>query len=58
MHSSYTLNQGNKVKAIVISICTFSRLFIAGFVQHNADIFEGILRMTTPFGGNLRTRNR
>lgn len=42
----------NKAKATVISICTFSRLYALGFIEANRDVFDGLIRAATPFGGN------
>ena len=58
MQSSHALKHENQVEATWISICTFSRLFILGFIHQYAQSFEGLSRLTTPFGGNVIVRHR
>ncbi len=55
---SHALKHENKAKATWISICTFSRLFILGFINHNALVFESLARISSPFGGNVLDRNQ
>lgn len=56
MKVSHTLKQENKIKATWISICTFSRLSILSFIHRNALAFEGLARLSAPFGGSIRAR--
>ncbi|WP_460911463.1 hypothetical protein [Spirosoma areae] len=58
MHASLTVKQENKAKATWISICTFSRLFVLGFIQQNGFVFESFSRLSAPFGGSLLSSNR
>ncbi len=59
MESSYALKHENRAIATWISICTFTRLFIYGFIHQNAFAFESLTRLSTPFGGNvLPVKNR
>ncbi|MVM31339.1 hypothetical protein GO755_14945 [Spirosoma sp. HMF4905] len=56
MKFSHALKHENKAQATWISICTFSRLFILGFIDRNALAFESLTRLSSPFGGNIRSR--
>jgi hypothetical protein len=42
----------NRTKATLISVWTFSRQYLLGFINSNATVFESLVRFTTPFGGN------
>jgi len=56
MKISNTLKQENKAAMIWISICTFYRLLIFGFIRQNALVFTNLARSSTPFGGSIRAR--
>ena len=59
MELTQAINYQDKAKATWISICTFLRLYILGFISRNAPVFEGLTRAGAPFGGNClpRTKN-
>lgn len=42
----------NKTKAAFISVWTFSRLYLLGSIKSNALVFDSLVRLSTPFGGN------
>ena len=54
---SHALKHENTAKATWISICTFSRLFILGFINQHAQVFENLSRLATPFGGSILDRS-
>lgn len=58
MHPSHTLKIENGAQSTWIRICTFSRLYILGFINRNASAFEGLTRAGMPFGGSLLSGNR
>jgi hypothetical protein len=58
MKATHVLKHNNIAKATWISICTFTRLFVTGFIQQNAFVFENLLRVGSPFGGNVLPANR
>ena len=54
----HALKRKNKAKALWISICTFFRLFTLGFINRNTLVFEGLTRLSAPFGGSILSRSR
>ncbi|WP_461043778.1 hypothetical protein [Spirosoma harenae] len=51
-------NLENKQSIVQRFICTFSRSSIRQFIDRNSEVFEGLARMSTPFGGSIRPTDR
>jgi hypothetical protein len=57
MESIRVKNQGGIFSASQPKIRIFSKERFVQFVELNADVFQSLARMSTPYGGNLSARD-